>query len=663
MINMGGTILYIFDQSCNPERAVRHCAGKGIKKIFLCPVTTRQQTVSRVLEALAALAGCETEVLPYLKSFDKTAFCERDNFVQFVSGLGNEPVTSSGVRLKEYFRCPGSAFSTWWLSSIVEKDPVKSDVYHNLVRLLTILGLREDCATNALIIDTAFQKVSRALRANCAGLGYSCKDLNPQREKGETASFGISFLKGLRLYLYWIYKIIVALVYTGGLGSRKKILKKARYAAITYFPFVDKEALGQKRFIDKYYSSLQQMLEHRHKDEFIWFAMDSDTGGADFRKKASLGREVNRWGYPLYFIEEWIGLGGLFAVFVQYICCTARFLLKKSSFSRNVRYSKERIDIGPVLDEDWVTSFAGSVLMGGLIYYTAFRNISRRLKEGTVVTYPAENKGWERALNSALDEGNKIRSMAIIHTSVPLLALQFFDYPEDSKKDENGKLPLPNPDFLACNGRIPLELLKSSGWGGSRAFLWFALRYQHLGKQLQNNISWETRQNKILVALSYSIAESEELLHYIHQAFSVNTGYQIIIKGHYSLPLNSLIKRMNLEFNRETFVFSDKAIDRLLPQVKAMIVTGSSAALDSIAFGCPVIIPKLSSMVDMNPLSGISDFPVYTWSPGELKDMVDEIICRQEPLLRYDKCKKFIEDYFEFFNSEEELAERIEGRL
>ena len=302
-----------------------------------------------------------------------------------------------------------------------------------------------------------------------------------------------------------------------------------------------------------------------------------------------------------------------------------------------------------------------SVGMSNLGFARIFDSITAALPEGATVMYLAENKAWERALNFAFHREKKLKTVAVLHTSLPLLLLSFFDYKDDLKEPEGAPFAIPRPDYTACNGRIPLELFRKTGWDDEKAFLWFALRYQHLKAYLGENISWRERQNRILVVLSTIPRESQELLFFVHRAFrDAEKNCQIIIKEHYHLPAKFYMKRLKMDFDRERFVFSNEDLNKTLRTVKAAIVTGSSVALESLALGCPVIIPRLASVVDMNPLSGVSDLPIYVDSPRILRGTAEDIIKRPDSPLSFDKRKRFIEDYFEFFDSERDLLERIE---
>lgn len=653
--------LYVFDQAHSLKRIIRYCFKKNIGKIFLCPITVNQDTISLIFKHLCSLANCEIIVIPYLEYFHKLSFSERDNFIRYICEFGEQPRFGT-INFRKYFEFPRSSFSVWWLSSIFEKNPLKSDSYYNLTQLLTILNLMEECKCTRIILDIESPEISCTLMHNSRIGHYQCIDFKKHRMKPQLFYLFISFLKAVKYYFYSYYKILIVTINARGLDFRKEILKKARYIAITYFPLVDRESLKQKRFVNKYYGLLQAALENKYKDKFIWLAIASGVDGFSFKDSVKLGRQLNLWNYPIYFLEEWITPKDLFMNIVYYFYFAMKCIIKIPFLSKNFVYSKKALNIWNIFKQDWFSSFAGGTLMSGIFYFRLFENISSKLKRQAVVIYLTENQTWERALNFTIHDNKDFKSIAIVHTTVPLLSLHLFNFKDNLQRDVEKGLAIPEPDYLACSGKIPLELLQTSNCNNKKTFLWFAVRYQHLKKYLQKRIPWQSRQNKVLVTLSWSMKESKELLYYIHRAFSAQSDYQIIIKGHYfALPVQTLIRRLNLDFNKNTFVFSDEGLDRLLPLVKAMIVAGSSAALEGIAFGCPVIIPRLSSALDMNPLSGISDLPIYVASPEKMQTTVNEIIKRKEPPVVYEKCKDFVENYFSFTNSESQLLEKIES--
>ena len=220
---------------------------------------------------------------------------------------------------------------------------------------------------------------------------------------------------------------------------------------------------------------------------------------------------------------------------------------------------------------------------------------------------------------------------------------------------------MPKPDFLGCVGKIPFELFKKSGWDEKKLFILGAIRHQYLKDYLKKEISWEEKENKVVVALSIMPEESKEILLYIYQAFNNSSGYKVIIKGHPDLKTEELINSLNLNFDDKVFKVAKTSLSKLLPKAKCLIVTESSATLEGLTFGCTIIVPKLSGIVDMNPLSGISNLPIFVESPEELREVADEIIKREESPYPYESGERLLTEYFDFPDADEEFLERFQS--
>ena len=238
---------------------------------------------------------------------------------------------------------------------------------------------------------------------------YECEDFKKLGKNSRIGSFCIHFLKGLKYYLYSIYRMFIVAINTRALRSRKKILRNAEFIALTYFPLVDKKFLEQKKFVNKYYNALQGALEKRHKNKIAWLALITNIDNSSFSNAVKLGRQINLWGYPLYFIEEWITLKGLFITFARYIYFLGKFIKKMPRHSDKLLYSNSGTNIWYFFEDEYFSSFVGGHLMSSIVYYEIFSNMARDLKKGSVMMYFAENQVWEKVLNFALHEKGKTK--------------------------------------------------------------------------------------------------------------------------------------------------------------------------------------------------------------------------------------------------------------
>ncbi len=653
---MPENILYIFDNVLGSKEYVKKFGEN--KKIFICPLTTNEDYISSTVHEIEIMQGKKEIIkVPFLHYFNERAFSEKDNYIKFIYEFGNLFI-SKNRNLKDYFKCPFESFSVWWFSLIAEKNTLKTNSYHKLVKLLTVLDVRQRYYCNEVWLNINDSQLTCSIINNLKKKGVTCNDLRINKKKSEIVFFLSNFVKAWGYFLRTFARVVFLKLYMSGLNSRKKILRNSKYLLLSYFPLVNKKDVENKKFINKYYEPLQKAMEYKYKNQFVWLAMVVPLGGFKWVESVDLGRKVNKWGNSLFFCEEFLRIVDFFIVLLQYTYLSIKFFLKLSYVSMKFKYLGN-INIWMIFRKNWYDSFSGWVLIEGLIYYRIFNRLFHQLKKDIAITYLAENHAWEKALNIAGHKRKNSKIIGIQHTHVPLLLLNYFSYKEELK--EGGDIQtMPKPDYLACVGHIPAKFFKDMGWDKKRVFVLGNIRFQHYRYLLKHRVVWKERKNRIIIALSIDPKESKEVLLYAYQAFRDKPNYQILVKSHPLLNVFKLVKSLNIKMNKDIFKFVDTSLTRLLPLSKATVVAGSSAALESIASQCPVIIPHLLSTVDINPLSGITDLAIYAENSQGLRRTVDEIMTKQESPLLYKKCRDFIEYYCEFLKLDNEFLNRIE---
>jgi len=301
-----------------------------------------------------------------------------------------------------------------------------------------------------------------------------------------------------------------------------------------------------------------------------------------------------------------------------------RLVKIKSLLGRNYRFFRE---------EFW-RSFFGNVLVEGQFYERIFRNIDCSFPDVKKVIYPYEGLAWEKAMCFSLSRSGR-KLIGLAHSTLPLNALNNFYHSSEV-------MEMPRPDFLGVPGRIPYELMEGSIDNG-RLFISGTLRYQYLGDVKMGVFS---SFGLPLVVLGSTDGQSRELLTFLRYCGKVSRSLRI--KPHPDSCLRFRGRDMSLVCQKGSLM-RDELMGR-----KAVITTESSAAIEAIAVGLPVICPYLNSFVSMNPLDGVSDLLVKTFSPEEFSACLDE-----PPWPSKDACKGFIRNYLEF-KSDCEIVELLE---
>ncbi|MCA9399251.1 MAG: hypothetical protein KC618_05850, partial [Candidatus Omnitrophica bacterium] len=298
-------------------------------------------------------------------------------------------------------------------------------------------------------------------------------------------------------------------------------------------------------------------------------------------------------------------------------------------------------------------------LLVGLHYYIAFDRLLKNITDGTKVIYFAELHGWENALNMVLRERQEICSVGLQHTIVPLLYLTYFyDHRELQEKDLLKSLPKPN--FLGCVGPITEKIFLESGWSEEELFIIGGFRFKSIAERLNRDVFAQKKKNRIVVALSIADFENEEVLRMLYDAFKDRKPkYKIIVKPHPCHNLYSLLEKMNIVLISDIFEISMKSLSDLVPGSSAMIVKESSSMFEALVEEIPVIVPQLYSIVDLCPLSGISDIPIYVKNSEELYQMIEDIFANKSVRKPQESGREFLKRYLDFPENTEQYIENL----
>jgi len=333
---MNNRVLYIFDEEINSNKFLHYC--KKTDEIFACPVTTDEDCISSTFKKISFFD--EVTVIPFIHLFNEKAFSLRDDYIKFIYDFGEMKVFRN-KNLKEYFEPLFGNFSTWWFSLIAEKSPLKTKSFHNLVKLLTILDLRKKYNCKKILIDLENPELTQVLIKNI-GEG-NCKDLKKRGKRIEL--FRILFLlaKTAKSVIGQYRNILRVRIAMRGLNLRKKILQNSKYLVVTYFPAMNKDIIKDKKFVNKYYKPLQNALEEKYKGQFSWLVIVAESEEFNYEENIFLGREINKWGNPLFFYEEWLNLFDFFLVTLAFLYISFRFFIKLPFIKNQFRFQDKKI--------------------------------------------------------------------------------------------------------------------------------------------------------------------------------------------------------------------------------------------------------------------------------------------------------------------------------
>ena len=638
-----GNSLLIFNDKTALERLpfLKSLAPRCI----LFPLTVDETIVDSLKSGLES-AGIGIEAtLPVTQMLDQTATDIRGQYIEFIEGFTDKPISGTSS-IKEYFSHPFEDFSLWWLSVVFEKSNYKSESLHRLVKLVTILETCRNLNIRSVVYAFTDQLLYEDIKRNQNQFNLLIHPLYTFKRFGVVKEL---FRRVIHAAFFMASNLKRWLL----LGSyRKKVTRlrkregSAPFIIVTYFPLVDKDALSAEKFVNRYYEPIQKAFGEKEKDCVSWLAMPVAIDGFTWKDSLELSERFVKNGYGFFLIDEWLSFRRICKAVLIYLYIFLKFLCVAPRIKNECRFGEEKIEVWSTLRSAWLTSYCGFDLMQEVLNYILFKACLRDLSDSKMLIYLCENQAWEKAMCLAARDFPIVK-IGIQHTSVPIFATRLFFY-SASKQPE-----LPIPDYLVCAGHIPAQLHGRFGFSAERIVEWGAVRYQNLKSLIERDILWKERENLVVVAGSILYQETRELLEWTALALDGNSEIEVVLKAHPAQPYEPILA----EFPKvcQSFKVSHKPITELLSRAKGLVVSSSTCAIEGIALKCPVIVPRLISLVDMSPLREVSDLPIYVDSVAKLREKLQGVVGGTVSPLDPERCRQLVSSYFKFLDSDQEF--------
>lgn len=554
------------------------------------------------------------------KVYHNLAFSEKDNFLNFVYKLGE-------MGLKRIFKFPKEEFSLWWFSLIAEKPPLKTDSYEKLISFLV-------------------QPNKRTQRK-----GF--------KEQAKNIIF-LQFLYGLFYFCYSLLRTIRFKTKVMDFPRRKERLHTCNYIIVSYFPHLNKALAEKGIFEDRYIASLNRILREKHKNDYAHICLQVNIDGYNLKDAICFANKLME-DQQIFFIEEFFKLRHIFYIIFYYLYFSFKFLIHIKWIKKNViyEYKSTKYNVWHIFRKDFYNSFCGSVLMSSLWYIFLFRELIRSLNKSSKILCVCEMQWWEKALYIYAKKYG-IVTVGIQHSIVPELVLNYFNASQEIGDGDFMK-NYPLPDYLATVGDITTGQFRRYGWPNERLFIWGAQRFELLKNQDGFSLSWQDKRDYFVCALSINISENEKLLLLLERAFRKNVNFRVILKGHPTINLQKMINRLNLKFNLGVFEITDYPIADIIKKAKGIIVMESSSCFYALACNIPIIIPRFQDKLDCNPLSYISDIPIYVYSEDDLRSICNQIIQSSMSPVPENRGREFLRKYLYFPKHDNDYLEKIDS--
>jgi len=260
-----------------------------------------------------------------------------------------------------------------------------------------------------------------------------------------------------------------------------------------------------------------------------------------------------------------------FAVLWQFFCSLA--YMKRAWFNVFGDWVFGRENCYKYFKREVWESFAGGVLIEGLFYHRAFKNMRGKFTNLEKVCYNYEGQAWEKALCLAMPDVKKVGVLCNV-TAENLTSFQYHD---------NEVKLMPKPDHLGVIGKTSYYRLKNVC---EDVFVLGSMRQSYLKewKEKYGSNTYDGLKN-VLVVCGVNDRLNEELVAYAADKYFDNSS--MYVRQH---PSKCTYKQPSLE--------------KQLLKASIVVTFESSVGVEALAFGNVIKVdcPELPSFVSMCPL-------------------------------------------------------------
>ncbi len=657
---MAKNVLLAFDKDKGIIKRLSKLSPKQHEKWILLPLL-HDENIIRKIELYLKKQGCFVENLLDSEEINKTVFLLRRKYIHFIYEIGKKGLIGN-ISLKSWLKYPFTNFSLWWPSSVAEKNTVKSTAFFNLIKTFSTLSQIRKRQFRNVFLHLGNKAVLTTLIE--WGKDNDLKFMDIGSKFNLSKGFPYYYFRAIRSFVIYINRILtINIKMLKSYKLRMQKLRAVEYLIITYFPLVDQMAIRKKQFVNRFFQPIQSALK-KQESKHAWGAFFVPYDEYKLKETIELGKNINKWNETLFFLEEVLKPKDLISVIFIFHFIALKYLLVRRKMRRLFIFKNDEIKINSwsIMRNECDDSFCGSVLIFNLLHYRIFKKTFKNINKETKILYPAEWQSWEKALCGAAFETGRSKTVAIQHTAIPLLSLKFF-FDKKEVESQYKKGGMPKPYKVGCVGNIPKKLLMESGWPDNDVFVLGGIRFTHYVRLMEKKISWLQKKNTIIVALSIHPKEAKEVISICLEAFNKEKEISVVFKGHPSTPVLSLFNSLKIDSLSPPFSISDTPLSDLLFDAKIIVVTESSATLEGLACYCQVVIPRLTTVLDLNPITGLTDFPIHVNSANELQRVSQKIMEQEDPPYKREHALSFLNQYITFHKRDEQYLESIESQF
>ncbi|MEE8114839.1 MAG: CDP-glycerol glycerophosphotransferase family protein [Nitrososphaerales archaeon] len=210
--------------------------------------------------------------------------------------------------------------------------------------------------------------------------------------------------------------------------------------------------------------------------------------------------------------------------------------------------------------------------------------------------------GPGRALIRGLKAGGGGKVLGLQHGPITPMKFIYASDARDRRRSPTGGPPVPEPDFYIVEGSRARRILEESGIASDRIVISKAPRMEKVSEGAQRRRDRELfSRDPVQVLVALGLHDFEFALEFVCEALADNPAVHITVKPHPKTRVEKLHWLKQSRGDEITLVAHTEDIYTLMEGADILIGTYSSAVVEAVAFGIPVILLKSNRVPDMSP--------------------------------------------------------------
>lgn len=561
-------------------------------------------------------------VFSILKYVDTHSERLRSEYLAWIYELGESEI--HGKRLIDLLVIE-EGLSYWWMTSLVEKNPWRSPVIIDAIRIFALEEIIIEQGPVTLKLVSANKKLHKILFNLCKKLNVSYewehvldhslkkRDIKSLRKKTPSLMQGIFTL--LRYVISrWSLKSTNDVSWFSG--------EKTLFICSYFFNLNAKRA-EDGDYYSQYWGDLGDLLEANNLSA-NWLQLYHPSDQVPNTKiakhwvkkfnKQKKGREFHAfldtylsWKIILRVLRNWLKLS----------CVN----LKLSGVKNLYRPDGYHFTLWPIMRDEWESSMSGSYAIINFLWIELFNAALKNIPHQKKGLYLLENHAWERAFIHAWRKHGHGQLTGVVHSTVRFWDLRLY---YDQKMYHSSTLyPIPHPDITALNGKVAVDAFINVGFPREKIVECEALRYGYIGESIDDchlNKKTIDDSKSVLILGDYLPEGTIKMLRLLEEAAPyISSEINFIAKSHPNYLIQPAdYPSLNLKVVTESLaeIIQDYDI--------AYSSNMTSASVDAYLSGIPVLVKLDDSELNFSPLRGQIGVH-FVNTPLELAEILNSI--------------------------------------